>query len=94
MRHNLQRIFLASNLLSKSSQVRSFTTSTTVKMSAILSTKNLGTPPYATPDPFLFCVYHKDSYPAGNERMEAPRMGNGQDFDPSAEYRMVRMRMR
>ena len=23
--------------------------------------------------PFLFCVYHKDAYPAGNEKMEAPR---------------------
>jgi len=29
--------------------------------------------PFKTPDPFLFCVYHKDQYPAGNERMEAPR---------------------
>lgn len=38
--------------------------------------------------PFLFCVYHKDAYPAGNERMEAPRRGNGQDFDPNADYRM------
>lgn len=38
--------------------------------------------------PFLFCVYHKDFYPAGNERMEAPKRGNGADFNPSAAYRM------
>lgn len=44
--------------------------------------------PAPTPDPFLFCVYHKDAYPAGNAKMEAPRQGNGADFDPNAEYRM------
>jgi quercetin 2,3-dioxygenase len=44
--------------------------------------------PFQTPDPFLFCVYHKDDYPAGNAKMEAPRVGNGADFDPSAPYRM------
>lgn len=44
--------------------------------------------PFKTPDPFLFCVYHKDQYPAGNERMEAPKVGNGADFNPSAPYRM------
>jgi len=38
--------------------------------------------PYATPDPFLFCVYHNDKYPAGNpDNMFAPRRGNGADFD-------------
>ena len=45
-------------------------------------------PPFQTLDPFLFCVYHKDQYPPGNTRMEAPRVGNGADFDPSAPYRM------
>ena len=44
--------------------------------------------PFKTPDPFLFCVYHKDAYPAGDEKMQAPRTGNGADFDPSAPYRM------
>lgn len=44
--------------------------------------------PMKTLDPFLFCVYHKDNYPAGNERMEAPRRGNGADFDPNQPYRM------
>ena len=43
---------------------------------------------YPTGDPYLFCVYHKDNYPAGNGKMEAPKYGNGSDFDPSAEYRM------
>jgi len=41
-----------------------------------------------TPDPFLFCVYHKDNYPAGDAKLQAPRRGNGQDFDPAAPYRM------
>lgn len=26
--------------------------------------------PYATIDPFLFCVYHKDNYPKGDEKMQ------------------------
>ena len=25
--------------------------------------------PWETADPFLFCVYHQDAYPAGNEGM-------------------------
>ena len=38
--------------------------------------------PFPTPDPFLFCVYHCDHYPVGNaENMNAPRRGNGADFD-------------
>merc|ERR1711934_1280272 len=44
--------------------------------------------PMHTQDPFLFCVYHKDQYPAGNGKMEAPRRGNGADFNPNAPYRM------
>lgn len=44
--------------------------------------------PFKTPDPFLFCVYHKDLYPPGDDKMQAPKHGNGADFDPSAAYRM------
>ena len=44
--------------------------------------------PFKTPDPFLFCVYHKDYYPLGNINMEAPRKGNGADFDSTTPYRM------
>ena len=44
--------------------------------------------PFKTPDTFLFCVYHKDEFPPGNDKMEAPRRGNGADFNPSAPYRM------
>jgi hypothetical protein len=44
--------------------------------------------PFKTLDPFLFCVYHKDEYPEGDEKMQAPRKGNGADFDPKAPYRM------
>ena len=58
------------------------------KMAKILSIERLGTGPFSTVDPFLFCVYHKDHYPPGNLAMEAPRRGNGMDFDPQADYRM------
>ncbi len=44
--------------------------------------------PFKTLDPFLFCVYHLDHYPAGDEKMQAPRKGNGADFNPTAPYRM------
>lgn len=57
--------------------------------SAILSARPLPTAgPYPTGDPYLFCVYHKDEYPYGNGKMEAPHRGNGSDFDPSKPYRM------
>ena len=40
--------------------------------------------PWATIDPFLFCVYHDDAYPRGNAQMgpDAPLAGRntGQDF--------------
>ncbi len=39
--------------------------------SAVLQSAALGFP-WQTLDPFLFCVHHKDAYPAGDERM-APR---------------------
>jgi quercetin 2,3-dioxygenase len=54
----------------------------------ILSQTRLNPGPFDTLDPFLFCVYHNDNYPAGNEKCEAPRRGNGMDFDPNADYRM------
>lgn len=56
----------------------------------ILRTHRISSGPMPTPDPFLFCVYHKDEYPTGpsDKSMEAPRRGNGSDFNPSAPYRM------
>jgi hypothetical protein len=54
---------------------------------SIISVNPLGFP-YPTADPFLFAVYHKDMFPAGNGKMEAPRRGNGADFDWSQPYRM------
>ena len=52
-------------------------------MSAILGRQALGMP-WATIDPFLFCVYHDDAYPQGNGAMgpAAPLDGRaiGQDF--------------
>lgn len=57
--------------------------------SAILSNRPLPSAgPYPTGGPYLFCVYHKDQYPKGNGKMQAPHRGNGSDFDPSVPYRM------
>ena len=50
---------------------------------AVLSVKPLGMP-WETADPFLFCVFHDDAYPKGNEQMgpAASLAGRqiGQDF--------------
>jgi len=55
-----------------------------VATSPILRVAPLGSPPWETPNPFLFCVHHVDHYPAGNEAMgpAAPLAGRhlGQDF--------------
>lgn len=48
--------------------------------------------PWPTPDPFLFCAYHNDVYPAGNEAMgpaaslAGRQMGN--DFEGMGGWRM------
>lgn len=48
--------------------------------------------PWETQDPFLFCVYHLDTYPGGNEQMgpaaslEGRNLGN--DFSPKDGWRM------
>ena len=56
---------------------------------AILRTSVLSGGPFPTPDPFLFCVYHVDDYPAdASGKMEAPFAGNGADFNALAPYRM------
>jgi redox-sensitive bicupin YhaK (pirin superfamily) len=44
--------------------------------------------PMFTQSPFLFGVFHKDLFPAGDEKMHAPRKGNGNDFNETAPYRM------
>lgn len=50
----------------------------------VLDSFALGSPPWQTFDPFLFCVHHRDAYPAGNEKMgpRATLEGRmlGQDF--------------
>lgn len=57
-------------------------------MKAIKSLKPLGFP-WQTQDPFLFCVYHLDFYPKGNENLgpAASLAGRalGQDFAPNKE---------
>ncbi|MDH4189753.1 MAG: pirin family protein [Betaproteobacteria bacterium] len=58
---------------------------------AVLSIAELGFP-WETSDPFLFCVYHHDAYPAGNERL-GPAVSlagrqRGQDFEGKDGWRM------
>jgi hypothetical protein len=58
---------------------------------AILATQPLGFP-WATVDPFLFCAYHDDAYPAGNEQLgpAASLAGRqlGMDFAGLGGWRM------
>jgi redox-sensitive bicupin YhaK (pirin superfamily) len=48
--------------------------------------------PWQTSDPFLFCVHHDDTYPAGNEKLgpDASLAGRqiGQDFEGKDGWRM------
>lgn len=57
----------------------------------VLSIQRLGFP-WQTSDPFLFCAYHKDDYPAGNDNMgpQASLAARplGQDFNPQFPWRM------
>lgn len=58
----------------------------------ILERFALGQQPWPTPDPFLFCVYHRDLYPAGNANLgpQASLAGRqlGQDFTLKDGWRM------
>jgi redox-sensitive bicupin YhaK (pirin superfamily) len=58
---------------------------------AVLAVTPLGFP-WATDDPFLFCVHHDDAYPRGNEAMgpDASLAGRsiGQDFEGKDGWRM------
>lgn len=61
-------------------------------MSPILNIQSLGFP-WPTQDPFLFCAYHRDEYPAGNEEMgaNAPDLKGrniGSDFTIKDGWRM------
>lgn len=57
-------------------------------MSKLITSKAALSFPNRTIDPFLFMVYHKDHYPAGDLKMQAPIRGDGAHFDPTAPYRM------
>jgi redox-sensitive bicupin YhaK (pirin superfamily) len=57
----------------------------------VLSVRPMGFP-WETSDPFLFCVYHNDKYPAGNDRLgPATSLSGrqiGQDFEGKDGWRM------
>ena len=60
--------------------------------SSIIARAPLGFP-WGTTDPFLFCVHHDDSYPAGDERLAPPATelkgrNIGQDFEGKDGWRM------
>jgi quercetin 2,3-dioxygenase len=60
--------------------------------SPIISIQALGFP-WPTLDPFLFCVYHQDDYPAGDEAQGVPIAALkgrplGNDFEPKDGWRM------
>ncbi|GBG31258.1 Pirin [Hondaea fermentalgiana] len=58
-------------------------------MKAVRKVRAMTGGPMETASPYLFVVYHKDEYPAGNSKMEHPsKVGNGMDFDQRAKYRM------
>lgn len=61
-------------------------------MKTIIQIKPLGFP-WETQDPFLFCAYHKDAYPAGNSQMgidieDLKGRNIGSDFTPKDGWRM------
>jgi redox-sensitive bicupin YhaK (pirin superfamily) len=62
-----------------------------VANSPVLKVSTIGFP-WATPDPFLFCVYHEDAYPKGNALLgpDASLSGRslGQDFAGKDGWRM------
>ena len=64
----------------------------------VLQIAKLGAPPWATQDPFLFCVHHDDAYPAGNDQLgpAASLAGRdlGQDFAGKDGWRMYHGRGR
>lgn len=59
---------------------------------AVRAVVPLGPPPWATLDPFLFCMFHRDAYPKGNAGFgpAAPLDGRdlGQDFEGKDGWRM------
>ena len=77
-------IFLSFGL--KSAFARAFYINMSEIKSPILKSSTVSK---TTLDPFLYCVFHSDNYPAAkDDSMEAPRRGDGQDFNPIAPYRM------
>jgi redox-sensitive bicupin YhaK (pirin superfamily) len=68
---------------SEATDVRREQAAETVRMDAVLAVENIGTQ-WPTEDPFLFCAYHLDAYPAANDAMgpDASLSGRrmGQDF--------------
>ena len=58
---------------------------------SVINVERLGIP-WETSDPFLFCMYHNDTYPKGNERLgpavSLAGRNIGQDFEGKDGWRM------
>jgi len=72
-------------------------TPTTAQARLVREVLRLGAPPWATVDPFLFCVHHDDAYPGGNDDLgpAASLAGRqlGQDFEGKDGWRMYHGRV-
>jgi redox-sensitive bicupin YhaK (pirin superfamily) len=69
-------------------ELTSSSSSSASSAAVIRKREPLANGPMKTLDPFLFCVYHKDLYPPGDEEMGVrDERGDGSHFHPSVPYR-------
>ena len=85
-----EEIFKKNNGKSRYEEEKEMTSSSSSSSAAAVIRKRepLTSGPMKTLDPFLFCVYHKDMYPPGDEEMGVrDERGDGSHFHPSVPYR-------
>ena len=86
-----EEIFKKNNGKSRYEEEKEMTSSSSSSSSAaavIRKRETLTSGPMKTLDPFLFCVYHVDLYPPGDEEMGVrDERGDGSHFHPSVPYR-------
>jgi len=86
-----EEIFKKNNGKSRYEEEKEMTSSSSSSSAAaavIRKRETLTSGPMKTLDPFLFCVYHVDLYPPGDEEMGVrDERGDGSHFHPSVPYR-------